>query len=187
MKRRRLLAPAVLAMVLGAMSLSLAADKAGKKTKGGGGKLYTVQVRQHPLLESPFLLAPAVAPVVYGQRVRVLDRRGRDWWLVAPLEDGTRGWIPAAALTSVELVLKASGKQQLKALKKAQKKEMALAGRSFQDEVERRYREKHPDLERGFAFLDQHVEVEPIYQPTAQEIARFRSAGGLSEDPGGGP
>jgi SH3-like domain-containing protein len=180
-----ILAPALVLIVL--LVASPLAWRAGKKTKKAKG-LWTVQVREAQVREEPSYLSPVVFRAGYTSRVRVVD--DRDEWrrIEVPDRQDLTGWLLASALIEKQIVLQAPNKKTAKKL--AQKKEQSLAGRSFQDEVEKKLRGKEKkEVAAGYARLDGMVAAVDAVAPVPGQIALFRAQGGLTplNDPDGNP
>ena len=148
---------AALALVLALPLAALAADAS-----------WTVQVRQGHLRQQPSFLAPVTATLPYGMRVERTEEKG-DWRLVRAKPDG-EGWIHVSALTEKKIALKA-GAENVDA--KADKDEIALAGKGFNQEVEGAYRTRH-----GQAAYDV-VDAMEARGAADGEVAEFLSTGGL--------
>jgi len=102
----------------------------------------------------------------YGDRVQVLDER-RDWVLVG--FRGIEGWVNRSAVTTKEIVLEASDRD---IEERATDREVALAGRGFNKDVEEQYRR---DTGLSYAKID---ELEARGEEP-EELARFLEEGGL--------
>jgi len=171
MPRRR---PALLLAALLAAGVSV-----GWVTADDGPPVMSVQVREGQLREAPSFLAPVVARLPYAAAVELLAVDG-GWRQVRPVDGEASGWLHGSALTARRLVLVADSRKLRK--KVADQQELALAGRSFQDEVEAKYRKKKKELAPGFQRLDQLLATSE--EPTPEELADFREEGGLEPLPG---
>ena len=128
----------------------------------------TVITRENTVREECRFLAPAKAKVQFGDQLEVTAKEG-DWFRVK--FRNAKGCIhknavreKTAALTDV------SGKGY-----RATSDEVALAGKGFNPEVERAYREKHPELN--------YTAVESIeaYRVSDESLKAFITAGGLNQ------
>jgi len=164
----------VVALVL-LLVLGPAAWQTGKKKNKN---LWTVQVREAQVREEPSFLSPVVFRAGYTSRVRVVASRD-DWRRIEVPDRDLAGWLLASALIEKQIVLQAPNKKTAKKL--AQKKEQSLAGRSFQDEVEKKLKDRHKkDLAAGYDRLDGMVAAVDSVAPAPGEIALFRAQGGLT-------
>lgn len=169
-----ILGPAVALLLL--LVLGPVAWQPGKKKKNKG--LRTVQVREAQVREEPSFLSPVAFRAAYTTRVRVVDARD-DWRRIEVPDRDLAGWLLASALIEKQIVLQAPNRKIAKKL--AGKKEQSLAGRSFQDEVEKKLKEKHKkDLAAGYARLDGMVTAVNAVAPVPGEIALFRVQGELT-------
>lgn len=126
----------------------------------------SVQVRETRVRREPRSLASEVGRLSYGDRVQVVDERP-DWVLV---EHGTiEGWVSRSAVTPKEIVLEASDRE---VEERATDREVALAGRGFNKDIEEQYRR---DTGLSYAAIDELEEREE--EP--DELARFLEEGGL--------
>ncbi len=96
--------------------------------------MMSVQVKEGQLRSTPSFLGSIVGPVSYGERVETVQKQG-DWIDVKSSKNLT-GWIHQSALTSKQVALSAGGKAQTA----ASDKEVALAGKGFNADVEAQYR-----------------------------------------------
>lgn len=136
------------------------------------GPLRSVQVREGQLRQSPSFLGKITARVAYGDRLEVLEEKSG--WTRVRDDAGNGGWIHASALTEKKVVLKAG---QADVAAGASGEEIALAGKGFNEEVEKTWREANPDLD--FAWVDRMEG----WTVTPAEAAAFVAAGELV--PGG--
>ncbi len=156
-----------LALVMTGLFLLAATDQAAVKR-------MSVQVRSAPLRATPSFLGKIGASLAYGDRVEVVETKAD--WMQVKLEDGRSGWLHASALTEKKVVLKA-GAEDVDAA--ASGKEVALAGKGFNKQVEESYRGKNAQLD--YARVDQMERM----NTTAQERESFLKQGGLSATGGG--
>lgn len=134
----------------------------------------SVQVREGQLRANPSFLGAVVGSVSYGERVDVLQQQG-DWMEV--IAGGRKGWIHGSALTSKAVSFGAGGKD---AELKASGREVALAGKGFNAEVEAQYRKGRQDV--NFPAVDrmESVRIAP------EELLTFVRQGDLKAAGGGG-
>ncbi len=104
---------------------SFAATKAASKSV-----VMYVAVQNATFKEKKSFFSATVAELTYGQSVRVVNTNGK--WAEAVLADGNkRGWIALSSLTK---------KKIKKSDFKASTDELALAGKGFSAEIEKKYR-----------------------------------------------
>lgn len=152
--------------------------QAGKKDKIKKKDLYTVQVREAEVREAPSFLSPVVFRAGYTSRVQVTETAG-PWRHIRVPDRDLAGWLLESALTEKQIVLEASNKKMAKKL--ANKKEQSLAGRSFQDEVEKKLKKKkRKQLAAGFTRLDQVVAATDGLALGSGHLALFRAEGELT-------
>lgn len=167
-----LLGPVVALVLL--LVLGPVAWQTGKKKNKD---LWTVQVREAQVREEPSFLSPVAFRVAYTSRVRVVSTQD-DWRRIEVPERELAGWLLASALVEKQIVLQAPNKKTAKKL--AQKKEQSLAGRSFQDAVEKKLKDKGKNVAAGYARLDGMVAAVDSVAPAPGEIALFRARGELT-------
>jgi hypothetical protein len=130
-------------------------------------QMMSVQVREGQVRGTPSFLGKIVGRVSYGQSISVIGASG-DWNKVAYA--GVQGWIHASALTDANLGLR-SGSGQAPSSVSGQ--EMALAGKGFNAQVEKQYRQTHGG---DFASVDR-MERNAI---TPARLMAFLKEGGVT-------
>lgn len=130
-------------------------------------QVMNVQVRDGHVRATPSFLGKILGSLSYGQRVAVTGANG-DWSEVSFA--GSKGWIHSSALTSANLALR-SGSGQASTGVSGQ--EMALAGKGFDAQVERQYRQAHGG---DFAGVDR-MELNAM-QP--ERLMAFLKEGGVT-------
>jgi hypothetical protein len=129
----------------------------------------SVQVQDGKLRADPSFLGKIIGTVAYGDAVTVI--RQQDPWLFVSTRTGKlTGWIHSSALTEKEIVLRAG---DANVQKTASQREIALAGKGFNPEVEKEYKKRNPNLD--FASIDR---MERIVISDA-EIRQFMKDGKL--------
>jgi hypothetical protein len=103
----------------------------------------SVQVDKGHLRAAPSFLGKILVTLDYGDRVEVLEQKDL-WMKVQALESKATGWIHVSALTSKKILLKA-GKEDVE--QAATSDELALAGKGFNQEVEKEFKAKNPHLD----------------------------------------
>jgi uncharacterized protein YgiM (DUF1202 family) len=135
--------------------------------------MMSVQVKEGQLRSTPSFLGSVVGPVSYGERVQVLQKQGD--WLDVKSSKNLTGWIHQSALTSKQVVLSAGGQAQTA----ASDKEVALAGKGFNADVEAQYRRNN--VRADYASVDR---MESIIIPGEQMIS-FLDEGKVRSSEGG--
>ncbi|MBI5592221.1 MAG: SH3 domain-containing protein [Deltaproteobacteria bacterium] len=128
----------------------------------------SVQVQDGKLRDDPSFLGKIVASVAYGDAVTVI--RQQDPWLFVSVKGGQSGWIHSSALTEKEIVLRAG---DANVQKSASQREIALAGKGFNPEVEREYKKRNPNLD--FEEIDRMEKI----VVSDEEIRQFIKDGKL--------
>ncbi len=152
MKRGSLLFAAVL------LSLAVTALAAGQS--------MTVRAREVQLRSTPSFTGKLTAKLLYGQSVSVLEENG-PWLKVSAA--GDTGWLHQGALSSRPLNLASGGAD---ASAKASDREVTMAGKGFNAQVEQAYRRNHPE---GYAQMEEMLKLN--YSP--KELSDFLAAGKL--------
>ena len=135
-------------------------------------KSRQVQVRETTLRDKPSALGKVLGTLQYGERVQVGE--GDEAWSRVSVQERD-GWVRSSALTSKKIKLAAGDGS---ANVTASGEEIALAGKGMA-EAEKQYRQDNADLGEAFAFVDR-MEKEPLFRVTAEELAIFLEAGGLT-------
>lgn len=130
-----------------------------------------VQVRDAQVRSTPSFLGKIVGALPYGQRVSVVDQRS-SWCRVEG--GGVSGWLHASALTTQSLALQSGSGQ---APSSVSGREMALAGKGFNAQVEHAYRQGRG---ANFAAVDK---MERGTVP-AKRLLAFLREGGLAPQGG---
>lgn len=136
----------------------------------------SVQVRNGQVRANPSFLGPIVAPVEYGDSVRVSGEQAG--WMKITTSAGKEGWIHGSALTTKRVVLQAGTKDVQAA---ASGDELALAGKGFSSEVEAEFKAANKDID--FKWVDR-METFKVDMP---EIQRFLKEGNVIAREGGQP
>jgi len=134
----------------------------------------SVQVQDGKLRADPSFLGKTIGTVAYGDAVTVI--RQQDPWLYVSTRSGQlTGLIHNSAVTEKEIVLRAG---DANVQKTASQREIALAGKGFNPQVENEYRRRNPNLD--FEWVDR---MERIIVSDA-EIRQFIKDGKLSPEGG---
>lgn len=134
----------------------------------------SVQVQDGKLRADPSFLGKVTGSASYGDAVTVI-RRQDPWFFVSTKTGQSSGWIHSSALTEKEIILRAG---DANVQKTASQREIALAGKGFNPEVENEYKKRNPNLD--FEWIDR---MEKIVVSDA-EIGEFIKDGELSPEGG---
>ncbi len=151
-----------------------AASFAAEGAAGAGQAQMSVKVKETQIRATPSYVGKIVAPLAYGDRVTILEKR-KDWVRVSFPAKKAEGWVNLAALQDKAIVLKA-GSQTIE--KSASSGEVALAGKGFNADVEAKYKQ---DNALDYTWVDRME----AFKVTPQQVAAFFSLGGLSTEGGG--
>lgn len=166
----------VLAFLL-ALLVAFAAAQGGDAPKAPARQ---VQVREAHLREKPSFLGKIVRKLPYETAITVEEQpKGSTWLRVLVVEGGEGGWIAQSALTPPDTTLKA-GKGDADA--RAGRTTRSLAGRGFNEQVERSRRDElraeGSNVEGGYEKLDTLV-ARPPYSVDPSEVPAFVREGDL--------
>ncbi len=114
-------------------------------TRSDSGTM-SVQVKEGQLRTAPSFLGSIAGPVAYGERVEIMQKQGD--WVDVTSSKNLRGWIHQSALTSKQVVLNPGGQTK----SAASDKEVALAGKGFNADVEAQYRKNNGSVD--FTWVD---------------------------------
>ena len=131
----------------------------------------SVQVNKADIRETPSYLGKIVTSLAYGDKVTVQSQDGA--WLQVT-SSGQSGWLHNSALTKKNIVMKSGAGAQTS----ASSGEMALAGKGFNSDVEKQFKDNHKDI--NFAPIDKMEKIK-ISISDLQEFAKegkLQSAGG---------
>ena len=132
----------------------------------------SVQVQDGKLRDDPSFLGKIIGTVAYGDAVTVI--RQQDPWFFVSIRTGQlTGWIHSSALTEKEIVLRAG---DANVQKTASQREIALAGKGFNPEVEKEYKKRNPNLD--FEEIDRMERI----VVSDEEIRQFMKEGKLSPE-----
>ncbi len=131
----------------------------------------TVQVVK--VRATPSALGKIVGSLAYGDRVTVLDQPAgapQTWRKISVPEKGIQGWVSLSALTDKPIKLQAGSET---AQTGASGGEVALAGKGFNEDVEKQYKaEGNVD----YTWVDRMEG----YSPTDDQVLAFLQKGGLN-------
>jgi hypothetical protein len=126
--------------------------------------------------KASYLGKPLGAPLVYGDRVTILDLPAGtpQGWLKIRGPDGKLvGFVNGSSLTKTQIVMKAGSET---ASQQASSGDVALAGKGFNSDVEAQYKK---DQKLDYTWVDKME----AYKVTPQQVSTFVADGGLQ---GGG-
>jgi uncharacterized protein YgiM (DUF1202 family) len=129
----------------------------------------TVQVKKAPLRSEPSFLGKVVANANHNSAVEVIEDQG-DWKLVT--YKGKQGWMHSSALMTTQSKLNA-GLGVLEST--VSSKEVSLAGKGFDKEIEKAYRKSHS--EANYAAVDKMEKTNNI---PLSELKKFKAEGDFS-------
>ncbi|MBW1709729.1 MAG: SH3 domain-containing protein [Deltaproteobacteria bacterium] len=130
----------------------------------------SVQVRTGQVRIIPSFLGQVVAKLSYGDRVRVREKKG-NWTRVTLPEAGADGWMHKSALTKKKIVLDPGAAD---VQEEATSKELALAGKGFNEHVEGEFKARHQDFD--YFMIDRLEEI----VVSQEQITRFLKEGGIT-------
>ncbi|MGA2761897.1 MAG: SH3 domain-containing protein [Spirochaetia bacterium] len=137
----------------------------------------SVTVQEVKVRASPSALGKIVGSLVYGDRVTVLEQPAgapKTWRKISMPEKGVQGWVSLSALTEKEIKLRAGSEN---AQTGASSGEVALAGKGFNEDVEKQYKSEG---NLDYTWVDRMA----TYNPTDDQVAAFLQKGGLNTEGG---
>jgi uncharacterized protein YgiM (DUF1202 family) len=132
----------------------------------------SVQVTKTEIRETPSYLGKVVTSLAYGDKVTVQSENGA-WRQINAA--GQTGWVHNSALSKKNIVIKPGANTQTS----ASSGEMALAGKGFNKDVEKQFKDNHKDID--FAPIDKMEKIKipiSVIQEFAKE-GKLQSAGGV--------
>jgi hypothetical protein len=136
------------------------------------GQRLSIQVREAQMRKSASFTSSLTTTLVYGETVTVLEERG-DWRLVSAV--GVTGWMHSSAFGGGGSTQYSAGSADASA--KVSEREVSMAGKGFNTQVEQAYRSAHPE---GYAKVDAMLRIN--YSPG--ELEAFLAAGKESRQGG---
>lgn len=152
-------------LALGLLGLSVATALAATAS------IMSVQINKADIRETPSYLGKVVTSLAYGDKVTVQSQSGA-WLQVSG--NNQSGWLHSSALTTKKIVMKGDAAAKTT----ASSGEMALAGKGFNSDVEKQFKENHKEI--NFAPIDKMEKIKipiPELQAFAKE-GNLHSAGG---------
>jgi len=138
------------------------------------GQVMSVQVRTTQMRARPSFLGTTISEITYGTQVNLVSRQGP--WVKVTGPQGKTGWLHESALSEKELAMVSGGTE---AATGASGEEIALAGKGFNDQVEREFRKQNADLDFGQVDRMEKIVVTP------EQAAAFLAAGQIIPAEGG--
>jgi hypothetical protein len=105
--------------------------------------MQSIQIKNGVLRSSPSFLGKVTAKVSYGDRVEGMENKN-GWSKVRPEDAEISGWIHDSALTHKKIILMPG---QTDVAQAATSDEIALAGKGFNEQVEREMKDKYPQMD----------------------------------------
>jgi len=139
-----------------------------------GGASRQVVVKEAVIRSKPMIFSKKLTTIGNGAWLEVLETRRA--WVLVRLPDGRSGWIQQSALNADELALKAGSRPVTTA---ASDEELTLAGKGFNREVEREFRQRNRAIDYRW------IERMEAFKPSDRELRRFLEAGELTPQGGG--
>ena len=134
----------------------------------------SVQIQDGKLRADPSFLGKVVGSVVYGDQVTVVKQQP-PWLYVSAKGGQSSGWIHESALSEKEIVLRAGSADVSKT---ASQREVALAGKGFNADVEKEFKSRNPKL--SFEWVDRMEK----FIVSDDEVRKFIKDGVLSPEGG---
>ncbi len=135
-------------------------------------KTMSVQVRKAEIRDTPNFLGRVVSSLAYGDKVTV-DGQDGPWTKVSA--GNAAGWVHNSALTTRNIVLQSGTAAEAT----ASSGEMALAGKGFNADVEKQFKDNHKDID--FKWVDRMEKI--VIAPN--RIKAFADEGSLTSTQGG--
>lgn len=142
-----------------------------------GPSQMSVIVKQTQVRATPSFLGKVLDVLAYGDKVTLLDQPAgapKSWMKISVPGKDLQGWISASALTEKEVKLQAGSENVQQS---ASSGEVALAGKGFNEEVEKQYK---ADGKLDYDWVDRME----TYNPTDSQVAAFLQQGGLNTSGG---
>ncbi len=137
-------------------------------------KLMSVQIRSGQVRSQPSFLGKVMTKLSYGDRVEVTEEKD-PWIKINTSSKNHSGWMHVSALSKKKIVFNAGDADVEKS---ASGDEVALAGKGFNEEVEKKFRSEHKKLK-----YDEIDKLEKIIVSQAR-IQKFLTQGDLVKEGG---
>ena len=158
-------------MVAALACLILAAAAASAE----GPSQLNVTVQQTQVRATPSYIGKILAVLAYGDQVTVLDQPAnapKNWVKVSVEAKKVQGWVNMTALTEKEVKVQSGDVAH-----GASSGEVALAGKGFNEDVEKQYK---ADGQLDYTWVDKMVKI----TVAPENVAAFLQKGGLSTEGG---
>lgn len=106
-------------------------------------KMMSIQVKKGAVRSSPSFLGKIVTQLKYGDRVAVQNAKG-SWYFINKPSGNTDGWMHSSALSVKKIVLNPGASDVKQA---ASSDEITLAGKGFNQQVEKDFKSKNPQVD----------------------------------------
>jgi uncharacterized protein YgiM (DUF1202 family) len=133
------------------------------------GEQMSIVVKETQAREKPSYLGKTVAMFKYGDKVEILLLE-KDWYKVK-LSGGKTGWLHASALTKADVKV---GVGKADASKYADSKDVVLAGKGFNQQVEQQYKK---DTKLDYSGIDRMEKI-VVTQAQKEDFLRKGNLGG---------
>jgi uncharacterized protein YgiM (DUF1202 family) len=132
----------------------------------------SVQVQDGQVRKTPSFLGAVVVKLPYGTAVEA--QPAQNGWVPVQTAEGQQGWIHQSALTTKKIVLASGGTTTAQ----ASSDELALAGKGFNSDVEKQFKQQNPNL--NFAAVERMLKnkVAPREMQKFLDAGRVQPAGG---------
>jgi len=137
-------------------------------------KLMNVQVKKGTVRSTPSFLGRIIASLNYGDQV-VVKEEHNSWSKIVVPGISTEAWMHSSALSNKKIILKPGASDVEQA---ASNDELTLAGRGFNQEVEKEFKSQNPRMD--FTWIDR-MEMMVVSQ---NEIQAFVKVGELHPEGG---
>ena len=134
----------------------------------------SVQIKKGQIRSRASFLGQVKAMVSYGDQVEVLSKKGA--WFQVKSGRGKTGWLHKSALSEKKIILRA-GRTDTRVA--AVGEEATLAGKGFNEEVEKEYRQRNPNLDYAWVDRMEQITVRP------EEMLAFLAKGNIRPAKGG--
>lgn len=124
----------------------------GFNKEAGKSQMFSVQQKEGKLRDKPSFLGKIVQRLPYGARVSKSSEKG-SWYQVQA--GGVSGWMHKSTLTEKVIVLKAGDENVSSGVSDD---EMVLAGKGFNSDVEKTYKQENSNL--NYALVDKMEQFE---------------------------
>lgn len=139
-----------------------------------GPTKMSVQVRKSEVRGRPSFLGKVLATVSYTDEVEVLKEQGT--WMQVRTKAGVEGWMHKSALSKDKIVAKAGASNVETS---ADQRELAMAGKGFNQEVEDKFKERNKDID--FTWIDKMEKI----KVSSEQMQAFLDKGKVVPTEGG--